>query len=146
MKRINQKLLVLIPAVLLLAACHQQSGSTTGAQSAANLGASASAASATNNVVQSRKTAVISVDPSSMAACDPAATAVVKWDVSGRPGVTGVKVYVGSGADEKLFAAGGATGSATTGLWTRPGTTFTVKNVADGAVLGSVTVQGPVCK
>lgn len=145
MKRINQKLLALIPAVLLLAACHQQPGSTTGAQSGANL-TLASAASATTNMMQSHKTALISVDPSSMAACDPAATAMVKWDASGRPGVTGVKVYVGSGADEKLFAAGGAAGSATTGLWTRPGTTFTAKNAADGSVLGAVTVQGPVCK
>ncbi|MHB1282358.1 MAG: hypothetical protein ACYCZI_00585 [Metallibacterium scheffleri] len=141
MKRINQKFLALIPAVLLLAACHQQSSSDNSAAST-----SAAATSTASAALQSQQASVISVTPSSMAACDPAAVAKVSWNASGKSGVKGVQIYVGSAAHEKLFAAGGAVGESTTGPWTRPGTTFTAKDAEDGTVLGSVTVQGPVCK
>ncbi|MDE2343208.1 MAG: hypothetical protein KGL63_07420 [Betaproteobacteria bacterium] len=141
MKRIHSKLIALIPAVFLLAACHQQSGNNN------NAGAtSAAAPPATSASTQPQQASVISVVPASMAACDPAAVAKVSWNASGVAGVNSVQIYVGSGADEKLFAAGGAVGSASTGPWTRPGTTFTAKDAASGKVLGTVTVQGPACK
>ncbi|MCK9366938.1 MAG: hypothetical protein M0P72_07310 [Metallibacterium scheffleri] len=141
MKRINSKLIALIPAVLLLAACHQQSGSNNNAAST-----SAAAAATASPSVQPQQASVISVVPGSMAACDPAAVAKVSWNASGLAGVNSVQIYVGSAADEKLFAAGGAVGSSSTGPWTRPGTTFTAKDAASGKVLGTVTVQGPACK
>lgn len=141
MKHINHKLLTLIPVVLLLAACHQQSSSDNSA--ASTNAASKSTASAAS---QSQQASVISVTPSSVAACDPATVAKVSWNASGKSGVKGVQIYVSSAAHETLFAAGGAVGESTTGPWTRPGTTFTAKDADSGKVLGSVTVQGPACR
>ncbi len=140
MKRINSKLIAIIPAVLLLAACHQQPSNNDAASTSAAATSTASASA------QPQQASVISVVPSSMAACDPASVAKVSWNASGDAGVNSVQIYVGSAADEKLFAAGGAVGSASTGPWTRPGTTFTAKDAASGKVLGTVTVQGPACK
>ena len=140
MKRIHSKLIALIPAVFLLAACHQQpSNNNAGATSAA-------APPAPSASMQPQQASMISVVPASMAACDPAAVAKVSWNASGVAGVNSVQIFVGSGANEKLFAAGGAVGSSSTGPWTRPGTTFTAKDAASGKVLGTVTVQGPACQ
>lgn len=141
MKRIHSKLITIIPALLLLAACHQQSSSNSGVAST-----SAAATSTDSASVQPQQVSVISVVPSSMKACDPAAVAKVSWNASGDAGVNSVQIYVSSAADEKRFAAGGAVGSASTGPWTRPGTTFIAKDAASGKVLGMVAVQGPACK
>lgn len=87
---------------------------------------------------------LISVDPARLATCDPAAEVLVRWDFSGIPGVKGVNVFVGSAPNEKLFAAGGASGSAKTGSWARPGTKFVAKEDS-GRVLSEVDIQGPKC-
>lgn len=124
-------LAVLLITVLLLAACQQRSSAT---QSASVKG------------TEQAQAGILAVEPAAMTACDPAVQAVVTWDAVSDPGVNMVSVYVSSGASEKLFAQGGVKGQARTGPWTRPGVTFTAKDQASGAVLGSVTVRGPDCK
>ncbi len=135
--------IVLLPAAaLLLAACQHSSQETAAAVAAASSAKSALAATATAPATAG----VLSVTPSSMAACDPAAVADVHWDASRHAGVNTVQIYIGTGSSEKLFAEGGATGDAKTGPWVRPGTVFTAKAMDSGKMLlGIVTVAGPTC-
>lgn len=86
----------------------------------------------------------ISVEPASVAACDPAVEVLLLWDFTGIPGVKVVNVYVGASPNEKLFVAGGVKGSAKTGSWARPGTRFVAKEES-GRVLSEVSIQGPSC-
>ena len=135
--KLPYKAIVLLPAAaLLLAACQHSSQETA---------TPAASASAPATVSTPATAAVLSVTPSSMAACDPAAVADVHWDASSHAGVNAVQIYVGSGSSEKLFAEGGATGDAKTGPWVRPGTVFTAKAKDSGKILGAVTVAGPTC-
>lgn len=137
------KAIVLLPAaVLLLAACQHSSQETAAPAAPASSAKSAPAATATAPATAG----VLSVTPSSMAACDPAAVADVHWDASRHAGVNTVQIYIGTGSSEKLFAEGGATGDAKTGPWVRPGTVFTAKAMDSGKMLlGIVTVAGPTC-
>lgn len=136
--KLPYKAIVLLPAaaLLLLAAC-QHSSQETAAPASSATSASAVTAPVTANV--------LSVTPSSMAACNPAAVADVHWNASRHAGVNAVQIYVGTGSSEKLFAEGGATGDARTGPWVRPGTVFTAKAKDSGTVLGTVVVAGPTC-
>ena len=137
------KTVVLMPAaVLLLAAC-QHSSQQTAQTPAPAASAQASAAATGNNTPAT--TSVLTVTPSSMAACNPAAVADVHWDASQHAGVNTVQIYIGTGSSEKLFAEGGATGDAKTGPWVHPGTVFTAKATDSGKMLGMVTVAGPTC-
>ena len=134
--------IVLLPAAaLLLAACQHSSQETAAAVAAASSAKSALAATATAPATAG----VLSVTPSSMAACDPAAVADVHWNTSRHAGVNIVQIYISTGSSEKLFAEGGATGDAKTGPWVRPGTVFTAKAKDSGTVLGMVTISGPTC-
>ena len=136
------KVIVLLPAAaLLLAACQHSSQET-----AAPAAPASSAKSAPTTTASTPATAsVLSVTPSSMAACDPAAVADVHWNASRHAGVNTVQIYIGTGSSEKLFAEGGAAGDAKTGPWVRPGTVFTAKAKDSGTVLGTVTIAGPTC-
>ncbi len=119
--KLPYKAIVLLPVVVLLLAACQNSSQKTAAAS------------------------VLSVTPSSMTTCVPAAVADVHWDVSRHAGVNTVQIYIGTGRSEKLFAEGGATGDAKTGPWVRPGTVFTAKARYSGRVLGTATIAGPTC-
>ncbi len=86
------------------------------------------------------------VQPDAMASCDPAAEAVIRWDASGLPDAQSLEVWVVSGGEEKLFAAGGQKGEAKTGPWTRPGTRFVLKNPTTKRALADIVVTGPACQ
>ncbi len=134
--------IVLLPAAaLLLAACQHSAQETAAPAAAASSAKSAPAATATAPATAG----VLSVTPSSMAACDPAAVADVHWNASRHAGVNTVQIYIGTGSSEKLFAEGGATGDAKTGPWVHPGTVFTAEATDSGKMLGMVTVAGPTC-
>ena len=133
------KAIVLLPVTALLLAVCQHSSQETAAPASSARSAPAATATAPATV------GVLSVTPSSMAACDPAAVADVYWNASRHVGVNTVQIYIGTGSSEKLFAAGGATGDAKTGPWVRPGTVFTAKAKDSGTVLGTVTISGPTC-
>lgn len=79
------------------------------------------------------------------AGCDTPIEAKIAWNVASKPGVQEVEVFVGDGADAKLFAAGGASGEAATGPWVIAGTTFVVRNKADGTELDRLVIAGPSC-
>jgi hypothetical protein len=82
-----------------------------------------------------------------MASCDPAAEAIVKWDLHGtHSDVNTVDVYVDDGSNVRLFTEGGSSGEAKTGLWTRPGTGFILKNKGGDEKLDEVHVGGPTCQ
>jgi hypothetical protein len=71
----------------------------------------------------------------------------VKWDLHGtHPDVNTVDVYVDDGSNVRLFTEGGASGEARTGLWTRPGTGFILKNKDGNEKLDEVRVSGPTCQ
>lgn len=124
--------------LLALTACQQES-------SPAPTSKSVSTAPTTN--IAATTSPLLTIDPATMATCDPAAVADVKWDVRhAKNDVTAVEVWVGANpAKLQLFSAGGANGEAKTGPWTRPGTHFVLKNKADGTLLGEAIVGGPVC-
>ncbi|GAB2555994.1 hypothetical protein GCM10027065_28380 [Rhodanobacter koreensis] len=89
----------------------------------------------------------INVVPGTMASCDPASEATVKWDLHGtHPDANTVDVYVDDGINVRLFTEGGASGEAKTGPWTRPGTSFILKNKAGNETLDEVRVSGPTCQ
>ena len=90
---------------------------------------------------------VLTFEPPSLAACDPAAEVTVKWDTrSAHPDVHIVQVFLTDGTTEKLFAEGNALGDAKTGPWARPGKPrFVLKDKFNGRVLVEATIGGPRC-
>lgn len=125
--------------LLVLSACQQESVPAPASKSASSTAPVA-------NIV-AKVSPLLTIDPATMAACDPAVVADVKWDVrKSESSVSSVEVWVGSGsAAPQLFAAGGSHGDAKTGPWTRPGTHFVLKDKADGKLLGEAIVGGPTC-
>ncbi len=85
--------------------------------------------------------------PAKLAACEPGAVVVVHWDMrKTRPDITDVEIWTGAPGSQTLFAAGGYTGEAsTTQPWASPGTTFSVRNKADGVEVATAVVDGPSC-
>lgn len=90
---------------------------------------------------------LLTFEPPSLKACDPAAEVTVKWDVrSAHPGVQNVQLFVTDGKTENLFAEGNALGDAKTGPWARPGKPlFVLKEKASGNVLAENAIVGPKC-
>lgn len=131
-----------IPFLLALAACQPESAPAPTSKSAPTAQTAAPAATSVATT-----SPLLTIEPATMPACDPAAEATVKWDVSkAHSDVSTVEVWVGTNSsDQKLFAEGGASGESKTGPWTRPGTHFTLKNKADGKMLGEAVVGGPHC-
>ncbi len=85
--------------------------------------------------------------PAKLAACEPGAVVVVHWDMrKTRPDIANVEIWTGAPGTQTLFAAGGYAGEAsTTQPWARPGTTFSVRNKADGKEVATAVVEGPSC-
>lgn len=131
-----------VPFFLTLAACQQESVPAATSESVPTTQTAVPAAISTATT-----SPLLTIEPATMPTCDPAAEATVKWDVrSAYKDVSIVEVWVGTNSsDQKLFAEGGANGESKTGLWTRPGTHFTLKNKTDGKVLGEAAVGGPSC-
>ena len=85
--------------------------------------------------------------PGKLDACEPGAVVVVHWDMrKTRPDITDVEIWTGAAGSQTLFAAGGYAGEASTvQAWAHPGTTFSVRNKADGVEVATVVVDGPTC-
>lgn len=85
--------------------------------------------------------------PAKLDACEPGAVVVVHWDMrKTRPDITDVEIWTGAAGSQTLFAAGGYAGEASTVQpWAHPGTTFSVRNKADGVEVATVVVDGPTC-
>lgn len=90
---------------------------------------------------------VLTFEPRSLAACDPASEVTVKWDTrSSNPDVHVVQIFINDGISEKLFAEGNSWGDARTGSWTRPGNPqFVLKDKASGKVIAQAAIGGPRC-
>jgi hypothetical protein len=88
----------------------------------------------------------MSVEPSSLAGCEPQ-TVTVHWDFSvRRPQATTIELWVDSDdGTPVLFASGGVAGSATTGPWVLPGTVFHARDPAAGDEIGQMAVPGRDC-
>lgn len=129
-----------IPAIFVvvaLAACQQE-----GVPAPAPVGAAPAApatAAPTNDVQRLR------LDPATLSACEPGSAVTVNWDASDLAETSDLQLWVVDGGQEKLFAAGGATGTATTGTWSRPGTGFRLKSANTGAIVAETVVGGPPC-
>jgi hypothetical protein len=131
--------LLFVCLVCSLAACQQEPASSS---PAAN-----STTSAHSSKPAAGSAGFINVTPGAMTSCDPAAEATVKWDLHGtHPDANTVDVYVDDGSNVQLFTEGGASGEAKTGPWTRPGTTFILKNKTGNQKLDEVRVGGPTCQ
>lgn len=131
--------LLFVSLACSLAACQQEPAGTSPAASPAS--SLDSGKSATGNA------GLINVTPGAMTSCDPAVEAAVKWDLHGtHPDANTVDVYVDDGSNVQLFTEGGASGEAKTGSWTRPGTTFILKNKTGNQKLDEVRVGGPTCQ
>lgn len=91
--------------------------------------------------------AVLTFEPPSLAACEPATEVTVKWDTrSAHPNVHIVQVFLTDGITEKLFAEGVAWGDVKTGPWARPGKPrFVLKDKSNGEVLVEAAIGGPRC-
>ena len=137
---INTYKLVFAASLLLaLTACHQQQKESQSTAMPSQLG------SVEANQLTSAA-ALLAVVPASMQACDPAAQAIVRWDVRSVPTVTSVEIFVGRESEpKKLFSGGGVTGHAQTGPWVRPGEDFILKDQKTGKVLADVKISGPQC-
>ena len=73
-------------------------------------------------------------------------TTTLRWDVSDS-GAERVVLYALSPKQEKekAFGRGGPVGSKQTGPWVRPGMIFRLRDLATGAELASVTIEGTTC-
>ena len=85
--------------------------------------------------------------PAKLDACEPGAVVVVHWDMrKTRPDIANVEIWTGAPGSQTLFAAGGYAGEASTMQpWARPGTTFSLRDKADGAEVAKAVVGGPTC-
>lgn len=90
----------------------------------------------------------ISASPDSVKLCEvrKGVPTTVRWDVSAS-GASKVILTVQNPktGTEKRFGHGGAVGTKQTGPWLRPGLTFKVRDQANNAELGSVTIKGIAC-
>lgn len=138
-------ILLLFPPIFSMAACQRQPANTSpplAASPAANPPASADSGKPTI-----RSAGFINVVPGAMVSCDSVVEATVKWDLHGtHSDAKTVDVYVDDGSKVQLFAEGGASGQAKTGLWARPGIGFILKNKAGNETLDEVRISGPTCK
>jgi hypothetical protein len=85
------------------------------------------------------------LEPGSLSACEPGSAVTANWDATGLPDNADLQLWIVEGGQEKLFAAGGSSGTATTGAWSRPGTVFRLKSAKNGAVIAEAVVGGPSC-
>lgn len=89
---------------------------------------------------------ILRADPETLSKCE-SATVSISWDASKLyPALTAVEIHVTATGEAtgKLFAAGGATGTATTGPWAKPGLVFVARDTI-GNELDRITLGGPVC-
>lgn len=131
--------LAVLSAALALAACSktEEAPSPTGTAPAS---APADPASAPANY-QGANGLLTAAAPTTPTCQGPIAMDV-EWNA---PGVEGAQLFVGEGADAKLFAAGGNTSKGPTGPWVRPGTVFVLRNAADDSELDRLVVPGDAC-
>ena len=88
----------------------------------------------------------IQFEPASLSDCGSGEVVMVRWDASRYPGVSSVKVLVNNGeGGENLFAATGVTDQKETGVWTRAGSEFILRNNDNDAELARVKVPGTPC-
>ena len=81
-----------------------------------------------------------------VADCGNGTDVKIAWDVSSKPEVANVDVWVGDASpDAVLFAAGGSNGEQSTGPWVKPGTLFVLRNQADKQEVDRITIAGPTC-
>lgn len=137
-----------LSAALALAGCQQESAPAASATPAAATTPTTTSAVPAAHVatIAAVTNPLLSIEPANMTACDPAVTAVVKWDVrKAHSELSTVSVWAGSGPTAKLFITSGASGQAETGQWVRPGSIFELRNPSTDEVLGQIKVGGPVC-
>lgn len=131
-----------IPAifvVIALAAC-QHEGVQQPVNSTSAAPATAPAISAAADDIQRLR-----LDPATLSSCEPGSEVTVNWDASDLADNADLQLWVLEGGQEKLFAAGGAVGKATTGAWSRPGTSFRLKSANNGAIITEAVVGGSPC-
>lgn len=88
----------------------------------------------------------VSIEPAQVASCDVGAVVTVRWDLrETHPDVADVEIWTGPPGKETIFAAGGFVGEAVTGPWATSGTTFSIRNKANGAEILDAVVGGPAC-
>lgn len=143
-RRIRPSLLLAL-LMFSLVACQKEPTGTSPLSSA--LPAANSATSTDSGKSAAGNAGLINVVPGAMTSCDPAAEATVRWDLHGTHSeAKTVDVYVDDGSNVQLFTEGGPSGEAKTGPWTRPGTTFILKNKTSSEKLDEVRVSGPTCQ
>jgi len=109
-------------------------------------GEQSKAAEAESSAPQAVTSRYLHATPSLLEDCKRGQSVDLKWDLgTDFPGVTGVEIYVGADGQEKLFSAGGAKGETKTGLWTKPGSIFRLKNKKSGEEIERITIAGPSC-
>lgn len=133
--------LAVIALLGLLAGCNQSQPPAQAAEGAADATADATAEA------PAAPTGPVYLTPAKLDACEHGAVVVVHWNLhETNPDVSDVEIWTGAPGHQTLFAAGGYAGEASTGQpWAYPGTTFSVRNKADGAEVANVVVGGPAC-
>lgn len=85
------------------------------------------------------------VVPDKLRICDPPRAVKVSWNAAAA-GVSVVKIFVrGEAVADKLFASGGATGSADTGPWVSAETVFILKDGGETKQLAKIVVGSKTC-
>ncbi len=91
---------------------------------------------------------MITADPGAVA-CQESSIVGISWNaakaVEQDPTVAGVQVWIGEGADAKLFAEGGLQGSQETGAWVRADTVFRLVAIQTGKELDRLVTGGGPC-
>lgn len=80
-----------------------------------------------------------------IASCSRRVEVAFEWNIGRTVATESVQLWVGEGTAAKLFAAGGATGSAVTGPWTAPATVFVLRNGTDNAEIDRLVIPGDPC-
>ena len=143
----NKLPIFLLPSLLVLAACDGPAQTSPPAASAASAEHADKVEETAAPIAATTDRGILQADPATLPSCDPAVVNV-RWDAGkAHPDLTAVEIHAMAPGETagKLFAAGGAAGSAATGPWAKPGQVFLMLDTS-GNELDRITLGGPACQ
>ena len=136
---------LLIASTLAMSACNRPVPPEPSVPAAASPSGSIGA---TPTAAQQPHNPYLWLEPASLSACGAGKDVVtVNWDVTGKPEVKDVKIFiVEKNGPEGLFALTGSKGSKPTGEWMGAGKELVMRSVPDNREIARVTVGSTPCQ
>lgn len=144
--KINTRLTLVLAVSLMASACQQQAEPESAPVEPTQPVATAPEAAPAPAVPATAQASAITFEPAAISECAVDQKAMVRWDVTGAPDVTLVRVYmVLADGKESLFATSTPKSEKETGPWARGGLEVVVRDDATDAELARTKVPGLPC-